>query len=136
MLSYWFLLRPHTVGVKCVLRHQDEILLIKNSYGWGLWTLPSGGVKRGESSEEAVVREVEEEVGIRIEVPKNCGSILDTRNHRHDTVWVFVSELKERKFSIDHTEIAEAQWFRIDAMPEAISPLLRDSHALVFGSSE
>jgi 8-oxo-dGTP diphosphatase len=39
-----------------------EVLLIKKQ--GGMWTLPKGRVKRGESDEEALVRELAEETGL------------------------------------------------------------------------
>lgn len=46
----------------------------------GKWTLVGGGVDFGESPKEAVIREIEEEAGIKIETePK----LLDVFSHQH-----------------------------------------------------
>jgi 8-oxo-dGTP diphosphatase len=50
-----------------VIRRDDRILLCRvapGNIGEGLWTLPGGGLRFGESPEHAVVREVEEETGL------------------------------------------------------------------------
>ncbi len=75
ILIYWFVFRPKSVGVKCVVRNAEKVALIKTSYGKKLWTLPGGDVKRGESLEEAIIREVREEMGIEIINLKKHGSI-------------------------------------------------------------
>jgi 8-oxo-dGTP diphosphatase len=50
-----------------VIRRDGRILLCRvapGNIGEGLWTLPGGGLSFGESPEEAVIREVEEETGL------------------------------------------------------------------------
>jgi len=49
------------------------VLLIKNPSG--VWTFPKGLVERGEKPEDAAVREVEEETGIKGEVLQKIGEI-------------------------------------------------------------
>jgi 8-oxo-dGTP pyrophosphatase MutT (NUDIX family) len=34
----------------------------------GLWTIPTGGVKKGETVPEAAVRECQEETGLKVEI--------------------------------------------------------------------
>jgi 8-oxo-dGTP diphosphatase len=51
-----------------VIRRDGRILLCRvapGNIGAGLWTLPGGGLRFGESPEEAAIREVEEETGLR-----------------------------------------------------------------------
>jgi len=56
-----------------VLFRNGEVLLIKNPSG--VWTFPKGLVEEGESPEEAAVREVLEETGIRGEIAGYLGEI-------------------------------------------------------------
>ncbi|MBT2680195.1 NUDIX domain-containing protein [Bacillus sp. ISL-35] len=49
--------------------NNNNILMTKHVYPDGeFWTLPGGGLEAGESFEEAVVREVKEEVSLDVEV--------------------------------------------------------------------
>jgi len=57
---YWFFRRPTTAGVRCIITCGNQILLIKHTYGSSLLTTVGGGVKPGESLEQAVVREISE----------------------------------------------------------------------------
>lgn len=60
------------VAAYALLHHSNQILLCRLSKElprWeGFWTLPGGGLNFGEAPENAVVREVEEETGLQIEV--------------------------------------------------------------------
>lgn len=51
-----------------------KFLLIKDSYG--RWSLPKGLIEKGESTEQAALREVEEETGLKnLKIIKKLGSI-------------------------------------------------------------
>ena len=62
------------VGVTALIQDQGRVLLIKRRYdpGKGLWSLPGGLIDLGEKLEDALVREVEEETGLKVEI----GSLL------------------------------------------------------------
>lgn len=128
---YWFIFRPKTTGVKCVLRYGNKVLLIKNSYGLKLWTLPGGGVNRSESKRDAAIREVREEVGITINDPQECGSLFYDGDYKRNTIWVFATRLSSGQFEIDNLEIEEAKWFLQDKLPQNKSHLLKQYLALV-----
>lgn len=59
-----FVVRPSAYAL---IVHKDAILLITNETS-GRFYVPGGGLEVGESLHEAVVREVQEEAGIAIEV--------------------------------------------------------------------
>ena len=46
------------------------------------FVLPGGTVEKGETEEEAVVREAKEETGFDVEVRKSLGVIYDNRNEK------------------------------------------------------
>ena len=64
--------RRFRISAYALIRDADRILLCRLSEEvprWeGYWTLPGGGLDFGESPEEAAIREVEEETGLRIEI--------------------------------------------------------------------
>ena len=56
----------------CMLVHNNKLLLLqKPSRGW--WVAPGGKMESGESMKEAVVREIFEETGLRIQDPRLRG---------------------------------------------------------------
>ena len=58
------------VGVGAIIIRGEEVLLARRGRepGYGKWSIPGGGVKLGETLEEAVIREVREEVNLAIRV--------------------------------------------------------------------
>lgn len=56
-------LRPN---VAAILRNRDgEILICERMNPVGAWQFPQGGVRRGETDEQALVRELSEEIGLQ-----------------------------------------------------------------------
>jgi ADP-ribose pyrophosphatase YjhB (NUDIX family) len=57
--------RPATLGVRGVVVDQSgKVLLLRHTYTPG-WHFPGGGVERGETCGVSLLRELEEEAGIR-----------------------------------------------------------------------
>ena len=60
---------PHpiaTVGA-LIVNHQNEVLLLRTHKWSHLWGIPGGKIKRGESCEAALRRELQEETGLEVE---------------------------------------------------------------------
>ncbi len=56
---------------------EPEVLLFQRAFGdvaGGMWEFPGGKVEAGESDEAALVRELEEEITIRVQVGERLGS--------------------------------------------------------------
>jgi ADP-ribose pyrophosphatase YjhB (NUDIX family) len=68
------------VSVMAWIEDSDQnILLVRQSSGFKLWTLPGGKVKRGESLVKALKREVYEETALRVQIGSLLG-VLDRRD--------------------------------------------------------
>lgn len=114
---YWFLVRPKTFGVQCVIQHRDAILLVRNTYGRKQWTFPGGSIARGETAEDAIRREVREEVGLRLQHLQRLGAFAATIDYKRDHVAVFAGISPDRRVTIDRAEIFEARWFPQQDLP-------------------
>lgn len=106
--------------VDAVIERNGEILLVKrgNPPFEGMHALPGGFVDSGETVEEAVVREMSEETGLRTEVVRVLGVYSDPkRDPRGHTVSV-VFELKA-KGGVPKAgdDAAEAAFFPLDRLP-------------------
>ena len=121
---YWFIFRPKTKGVICLILSGDELLLIRHTYGHSAWTLSGGGLNKNESKEEAVKREVKEELGLDI-TPEYIGEFTHHPDYKIDTVSCFVARIEKIEPKIDHLEIKDAKWWHIDNLPEDHSLSLR-----------
>ena len=115
----FLVVRPLTMGVRGVLlNNKNEILLVKHTYVAG-WHLPGGGINKGESAQDALLREIMEETGFTIVgVPKIIGIFHSKTISKRDHVVLFFSE----NFSLsDETvktfEIKDAKFFPFDSLP-------------------
>lgn len=88
------LFRFRTIGASVIAVDGDgKVLLVRQSYGSSGWRLPGGAVKRGETTKEAALREVNEELGLRLQENGSArllGVYLKRIGHWDDHVSVFV----------------------------------------------
>lgn len=95
--------------------NRPRVLLIKDSYGH--WTWPKGHIEKGESPEQAAVREISEETGqSKIEVIKRLGKqeyYFTLKGKKiFKTVYIFLVKASAReKLKVQTSEIEAAKWF-------------------------
>lgn len=104
--------RGLTLGVRAmVFDGQGRVLLVEHSYTPG-WYLPGGGVERGETAEQALVRELEEEAGIRPDTrPVLLSMHSNARLFRGDHVLVYRVDLWTPCAPTSRGEILRVDWF-------------------------
>ena len=128
---YWFTFRPRTSGVTCIIRGTDgRVLMVRHTYGKSSWSFPGGGVKRKETPEAAVRREIREELGMELVDLRQIGSFLSNAEFKRDTVTVFTARPASTALDIRPEEIAEARWTEISELPSPIRPVARRALAL------
>ena len=103
---------------------QGKLLMVRHSYGPRGWFLPGGGIKRGESPEQAAVRELREETGCLAEGAKLVGSFEEQVSGSPHTAHV-VSCLTSDEPRPDRREVVEARFFPTHSLPEPLSPRTR-----------
>jgi 8-oxo-dGTP diphosphatase len=72
------------VVTAAIIRRDDTVLLARRSPGQklaGFWEFPGGKVENGETPEESLARELEEELGIRGRVGEKCAESFYQYDH-------------------------------------------------------
>lgn len=129
--------RGLTLGVRAVVTNdRGEVLLVQHTYVRG-WHLPGGGVERGETAETAVIRELQEEAGVRaLSRPRLVSAHSNEAVHPRDHVLVYRVEAWEACESDAAGEIHAVGWFDPLDPPEEVSPGTRRRLAEAFGGGE
>ncbi|MBE7122422.1 NUDIX domain-containing protein [Bacillus cereus] len=68
-------------SVAAIIKNEQGEILFQNP-GGEYWSLPAGAIKPGERPEDAIVREVWEETGLKVEVKKEKG-VFGGEEFRH-----------------------------------------------------
>jgi len=113
------------VGVGAVILHDEKVLLVRRgkSPSFGKWSLPGGLVELGETTREAIAREIVEECGIKIRVVDVAGVIDrivtdDAGRVRYHYVLVDYLAYPETMDVVAGSDAAEAEWFEIARLAE------------------
>jgi ADP-ribose pyrophosphatase YjhB (NUDIX family) len=117
---WWAVARPVTVGVRVIAVEQDQVMLVRHRYLDG-WYLPGGGVRPGETHEQAVRREAFEELGVTLGALTLFGIYTNVAEGKRDHIVVFSSGVIARE-AHRSWEIAQAGQFSLDRPPPGTSP--------------
>ncbi len=75
-------------SVKALLQHQDLFLILKEELHKGpIWDLPGGKIEYGESPQEALHREIKEELDLAITIHQSIGVwYFFSQTHHHQII--------------------------------------------------
>lgn len=96
--------------VAAIIKNEDKILATKRGYGEfiNMWEFPGGKIESGETKEQALVREIKEELNIEINVDKFALDI----EYQYPNFYLFMScfmcSIKEG--SIELLEHNDGKW--------------------------
>lgn len=102
---------PVQLGVAAVIRSDDRILIIRRSAGVAAplsWAFPGGAVGPQESEREALVREMQEELGIRVRPVRRVWSWH--RPHPALILHCWEVDMADQPVLPNPAEVAEAVW--------------------------
>ncbi len=120
MQKYWRWQRGLTLGARgLVIGGEGSILLVRHTYTPG-WLFPGGGVESGETIEQSLIRELDEEAGIAPgAAPELFGVYANHAVFPGDHVALFiVRDWRRLRDTAPNAEIAAAGFFARDALPE------------------
>lgn len=109
--------RVKSIRVSAAVIHRDgKIFATKRGYGEykGKWEFPGGKREEGESGEEALYREIKEELDSKVKIEKLiCTTDYDYPTF-HLTMDVYLSTLIEGKLTL--LEHEDAKWVSLDSI--------------------
>ncbi len=104
-------------AVIVLVEHGDEILLARSPHFLpGVYSTLAGFVEPGETLEETVAREIEEEVGVQVCEVRYFGS--QPWPFPNSLMIGFRARYAGGELAPDPDEIEDARWFRVDALPK------------------
>lgn len=111
--------RMKSIRVSAAVIHRDgKIFATQHGYGEykGKWEFPGGKREEGESGEEALEREIREELDSKVKIEKLiCTTDYDYPTF-HLTMDVYLSTLIEGKLTL--LEHEDAQWVSLDSIDD------------------
>ena len=133
------------VAVGAVVLDGERVLLARRGRppGQGKWSIPGGLVHLGERIEEALVREIEEESGLRVRLLGLCG-VIDRVVREQDTVRYhyviidYVAESVGGRLQAG-SDAAEVRWVNVDDLgqydtTDGLADMIHRARALQGGS--
>jgi len=109
--------RPE-LAVGAVVVADGHLLLVRRGTdpGRGRWSVPGGRVERGESLEQAVVREVREETGVEVACGPLLGWVERIGTAHHFVILDFAATAVGTSVPRAGDDAAEAAWVRLEAV--------------------
>ena len=110
------------VAVDCVIVKDGKVLMVKRAHEPfnGYWVLPGGHVEQGETIRDAAVREMQEELGLDIEVLGTIGVFDDPNRDPRGLISVAVLARPKGDRIVLNREASEYQWFPLSDLPEIV----------------
>ncbi|MBP3255214.1 MAG: NUDIX domain-containing protein [Clostridia bacterium] len=105
-----------------MINNEKKILIGKRSNEKklhpGMWEINGGGCQSGETSKEAIVREIKEELGIELE-PNKLELLKIVRNEiRFKDIWTYSINIDLKDLKFQDNEVTDAMWVSYDEFEE------------------
>ncbi|MBX5470745.1 MAG: NUDIX hydrolase [Thermoleophilaceae bacterium] len=124
---WWRVAKPRARGVRCVLRREERLLLVRHTYGDREWSLPGGRMRPWEQAEATARREMREELGLELERWSALGSFESRRLGKRETIFYLEAEVPAGELRVDRGEIGEVRWATAREAAALESEVLREA---------
>jgi 8-oxo-dGTP diphosphatase len=112
---------------------KTKVLLVKRK-DISVWVLPGGGIESGETDEEAVVREIQEETGFLVQIERKCAEYIPV-NRLATFTSVFVCFIQGGTPYLT-SEVSDIHFYPLNQLPSSFFIIHRDWLTDALNSSE
>lgn len=119
------------VGIGCgavIINDKNEALLVKRTTKSrneaGFWSKPGGTVEFGEKVEDAVRREIKEELGVEIKLIKFLGftdHIIESEKQHWIALNFLAKIVRGKPKNLEPDKIEEIKWFNLGNLPQNLT---------------
>lgn len=104
--------------VAAIIEHEGKVLATQRGYGEfeGSWEFPGGKVEAGETPEEAIVREIQEELSATIEVDRFVTTVDYDYDTFHLTMHCYLAHVAQGHLQL--LEHSAAKWVSAETIDE------------------
>ncbi len=116
-------------AIVAVVRSGGLVLMIRRGPrepDAGYWAPPSGKVERGESQEAAVVREIQEEVGVTVRPLRKVWESISA-DETHTLHW-WLADAVDGDLRLDQREVIDARWVTVQEIAALEPTFAGDRH--------
>ncbi|EKE11317.1 MAG: NUDIX hydrolase [uncultured bacterium] len=107
-----------TIGVFGIIRDEKNRILFVLRNDYDLWNLPGGGLEKGESPWEGVIREIKEETGLNAEVIRLIG--VYSKPDKDEVVFSFECKVIDGELTLNE-EAKDIRYFPFNEIPNNTS---------------
>ena len=110
--------REFSAGGVVVKDGKVLMIHVRTLSGKKVWTFPKGHIEKGESREEAALREVEEETGVRAKIKDELGNFTyffrdkDGKLVKKTVYWFLMEPVEEAEIKTPE-EVIEVKWIEL-----------------------
>ncbi len=112
--------KPRVTSAVLVVHDGKCLLAERNKENYkGYWVIPGGGVKFGETIQDAAIREIKEETNLDVEIIKLIGykEIINVSGDYHSIVFFYLAKPKHMNIEAKE-DISSAKFFSLEEIKQ------------------
>lgn len=112
--------KPRVTSAVLVVHEGKFLLAERNKVNYnGYWIIPGGGVKFGETIQEAAIREIKEETNLDVEITKLIGpkEVINVPSKYHSVVFFHLAKPKHTNIEAKE-DVSAAKFFSIEEVKQ------------------